>query len=100
MVPYRFQELVRVVGIGQSQEHNGQTVALLSLEVYKDGCLLLVLLQSYPKTERRGGSLLEPVNFPVTASDDRGNQYHVTQGNGEGSGVQGGTRALAMGANA
>lgn len=71
------RELVRVVGIGQSQEHNGLLVSLLSLEVYKDGCLLLVLMQSHPAAFPPSGQMPEFTDFPVLVSDDRGGQYTV-----------------------
>ncbi len=71
------RELVRVVGIGQSQEHNGLLISLLSLEVYKDGCLLLVLMQSHPAAFPPSGQLAEFADFPVPVSDDRGGQYTV-----------------------
>jgi hypothetical protein len=71
------RELVRVLGIGQSQEHNGLLVSLLSLEVYKDGCLLLVLMQSHPAEFPASGHMPEFADFPVLAGDDRGGQYRV-----------------------
>src|SRR5262249_42555067 len=71
------RELVRVVGIGQSREHNGLLISLLSLEVYKDGCLLLVLMQSNRPEFPPPGQLPELVNFPVPVTDDRGGQYTV-----------------------
>ena len=71
------RELVRVVGIGQSQEHNGLFVSLLSLEVYKDGCLLLVLMQSHPAEFPAMVEMPEFTDFPVLVSDDRGGQYTV-----------------------
>jgi hypothetical protein len=71
------RELVRVVGIGQSQEHNGLLISLLSLEVYKDGCLLLCLMQSHPAEFPPSGHMPEFADFPVLVSDDRGGQYTV-----------------------
>jgi hypothetical protein len=71
------RELVRVVAIGQSQEHKDLLVSLLSLEVYKDGCLLLVLIQSHPAEFPPSGHMPEFADFPVLASDDRGGQYTV-----------------------
>jgi hypothetical protein len=89
MIPQRLRELVRVVGIGQSQEHSGLTISLLSLEVYADGCLLLVLFQSYPTEFPSGHPIPEPVNYPVLVPDDRGGQYKVIPGNGSQLTVQG-----------
>jgi len=71
------RELVRVVGIGQSQERSGLLVSLLSLEVYKDGCLLLVLMQSHHSKFPPPAQMSEFANFPVLVTDDRGGQYTV-----------------------
>ena len=37
------RDLLRVIAIGQSQEHKGLRISLLALEVYADGSILTIL---------------------------------------------------------
>ena len=41
----QLRELLRVIAIDQSQEHEGLKISLLALDVYDDGCQLKLLLR-------------------------------------------------------
>lgn len=64
--------LLRVIAINQSQEHEGLKLSLLALEVYEDGCKLMLLLQraqAVPVSHEQ----LQHVDIDIT--DDRGTKY-------------------------
>ncbi|HEU4782037.1 MAG TPA: hypothetical protein VFS83_01725 [Ktedonobacterales bacterium] len=68
----QLRELLRVIAIGQSQEHEGLKISLLALEVYADGCILTILLQraqAVPAAHERLGRI------DVNITDDRGAVY-------------------------
>ena len=68
----QLRELLRVIAIDQSHEHDGLKISLLSLDIYDDGCQLKLLLrrnEAVPVSQER----LQHAD--VTIRDDRGTVY-------------------------
>lgn len=66
------RDLLRVIAIDQSQEHDGLKISLLALEVYDDGCKLKLLLgraEALPVSQQQ----LQHVDINIT--DDHGAVY-------------------------
>lgn len=80
--PHRplLSDLLRVIGIGQTQEYAGLRLSLLALEVYADGCILIVLLQRTQPVQAPDDEDYQR-RFPilgqvaVTMTDDCGGEY-------------------------
>lgn len=66
------RDLLRVIAIDQSQEHEGLKISLLALEVYDDGCTLKLLLQ---RAHALPVSQQQLQHADVSISDDRGAAY-------------------------
>jgi hypothetical protein len=71
----QLRDLLRVIPIGQTQEHEGLTLTPLALEVYTDGCLLTVLLQRAQSVSLPLGRFARIKQVDVTMTDDRGGVY-------------------------
>jgi len=69
------RDLVRVIAIGQSQQHEELVLSLLALEVYADGCLLTTLLQRARAEPMPHDRLARLGQVTVTMTDDRGGVY-------------------------
>jgi hypothetical protein len=68
----QLRELLRVIAIDQSQEHEGLMISLLTLDVYDDGCQLKLLLRrdhALPVSQQQ----LQHADVNIT--DDRGAVY-------------------------
>src|SRR5690348_16451648 len=66
------RELLRVIAIDQSQEHEGLKISLLTLDVYDDGCQLKLMLrraEAVPVSQER----LQHADVNIV--DDRGSVY-------------------------
>lgn len=74
----RFDELVRVIPIAQTQREDKVAVTLPELEVYADGCLLTILVQIMSYTPHSGELSSELSWFTFTMTDDRGTSYTGT----------------------
>ncbi|HKT37479.1 MAG TPA: hypothetical protein VJR48_03850, partial [Ktedonobacterales bacterium] len=81
-LPHRplLSDLLRVIGIGQTQEYEGLRLSLLALEVYADGCILTVLLQrDQPIQEHDDEDIHRRIpilgEVAVTMADDCGGEY-------------------------
>jgi len=81
----RLRNLVRVVAIGQTQEHNGVRVSLLALEVYDGGCVLSARITSDQFTDFQRGIFRDLDRFPLRVWDDRGQDYESFEGGGSSS---------------
>ena len=70
------RDLLRVIPIGQTQQHEGMVLTLLALEVYADGCLLTVLMQrDQVASWMMGDRMAQPESAKVTMADDCGGAY-------------------------
>jgi len=73
----QLRELLRVIAIDQSQEHEGLRISLETLDVYDDACQLKLLLrraEAVPVSHQ----LLQHADVNIT--DDRGGVYGVYVG--------------------
>lgn len=68
----QLRELLRVIAIDQSQEHDGLSISLLTLDVYDDGCQLKLLLR---RAEAVPVSQQQLQHADVNIVDDRGAMY-------------------------
>lgn len=78
-------DLLRVIGIGLTQEYEGLKLSLLALEVYADGCILTILLQrDQPIREHDDGDIHRRIpilgQVAVTMTDDCGGEYTGAMG--------------------
>ncbi|HEX5548798.1 MAG TPA: hypothetical protein VFX24_15420 [Ktedonobacterales bacterium] len=68
----QLRELLRVIAIGQTQEHKGLRISLLTLDIYDDGCQLKLLLL---RDEAVPVSHQQLQHADVNVTDDRGAVY-------------------------
>ncbi|MDP9372661.1 MAG: hypothetical protein M3Q65_09460, partial [Chloroflexota bacterium] len=83
--PPQFDQLVRVVPIAQTREHDGTTVSLLSLEVYADGFLLHSRIRFGQEQQQRRFGSGGPLEMTLDVRDDRGGEYRIWPGGGGGN---------------
>ncbi len=86
--PPRLHQLVRVVPIGQTQEHGGVAVLALALEVYEAGFVSTFQIQSSgggPDLRDADDAERSP-RLALTATDDRGGYYTSQPYEGSGFG--------------
>ncbi len=88
--PPRLHRLVRVVPIGQAQDHHGVAVLALALEVYEAGFVATCQIQSLGSGPDLGDAddAERRPRLALTASDNRGGHYtsRPYEGNGFGQG--------------
>lgn len=71
----QLRDLLRVIAIGQSQEHEGLKITALALELYSDGSLLTILLQRAQPFPMPAYHYARLGQVGVTLKDDRGSVY-------------------------
>ncbi|MDP9371928.1 MAG: hypothetical protein M3Q65_05645, partial [Chloroflexota bacterium] len=83
--PPQLGELMRVIPIAQTREHDGTTVSFLSLEVYADGFLLHSRIRFGQEQQQRRFGSGGPFEMTLDVRDDRGGEYRVWPGGGGGN---------------
>ena len=73
--PPLLRNVLRVIPINQSQEHEGLTLTAVALEVYADGCLLRSLLQRVCAEPDPRDQFARLGDITVTMTDDHENRY-------------------------
>ena len=88
--PPRLHQLVRVVPVGQMQEHGGVEVLALAVEVYRAGFVATFQVQSLGDGPNLGDAddAERSPHLALTAVDDRGGRYtgQAYEGSGFGQG--------------
>ncbi len=90
-LPQELRELERVIAVGQVRSYPGGRLILLSIEAYREGCLLQfrILTDEDPTSSAGAGTdLLLGVlpDLEVEARDDLGRRYPVLEGGSGGGG--------------
>src|SRR5262249_34078864 len=82
--PPLFRDLLRVIAIGEREQHDGVTLTAVALEVYADGCLLTLLVQRIRAEPEPRGRVARLAEITATMTDDHDHVYvgHVQASSG------------------